>query len=331
MDPLSLAIQTLYADLVQQAHAGLPDLGSIYVQTQKGIEYLYANRTVGATRRHRFIGRADDPEAQAKAEAIREGSKRAEERRKIVRILRSQGLPAPSADLGRVLDALADAGLFRDAVLIGTAAYQCYSAIAGVFLPSAALMTQDADVATASLAISADESGDTMHTILKRADPTFVALPGLKPQALPSHFRSASGFVVDLLTPQRTRDDPNPMPLKALAAGAAPLQHLRWLIEDPVRAVALHGPGIPIRVPAPARYAAHKLIVAQKRGGGDAAKRQKDLLQAKALIEALLQSDPWSIRDAVEDAKQQGKEGWGRPIDRSLKELNLGAAILAES
>lgn len=331
MNAVTLTLQTLYADLVQQANAGLPDLGSIYVQTQKGAEYLYANRTVGATRRHRFIGRADDPVAQAKAEEIREGSKRAAERRNLVRILRSQGLPAPNADLGRVLEALADAGLFREAVLVGTAAYQCYSALAGVFLPSAALMTQDADLATASLAISADEDGDTMHTILKRADPTFSALPGLTPQTPPSHFRNASGFVVDMLTPQRTRGDPNPVPLKALGAGAAPLQHLRWLIDNPVPAVALHGPGIPIRVPAPARYAAHKLIVAQKRGaGGDAAKRTKDLVQAKALIEVLLHSDPWSIRDAIEDAKSQGKEGWARPIDRSLKELNLDAATLAE-
>src|SRR5690348_2045692 len=47
-----LSLQTLYADLVQQAHAGFPDLGSVYTQTQKGVDYLYANRTVGATRRH---------------------------------------------------------------------------------------------------------------------------------------------------------------------------------------------------------------------------------------------------------------------------------------
>jgi hypothetical protein len=325
-----LTLQTLYADLVQQAHAGLPDLGSVYTQNQKGIEYLYANRTVGTTRRHRFIGRADDPQAQAKAEAIREGLKRAAERRNTVRILRSQGLPAPSADLGRVLDALADAGLFKDAVLVGTAAYQCYSALVGVFLPAAALMTQDVDVATASLGISAEEGSETMLAILKRADSTFSALPGLKPQAPPSHFRNASGFVVDLLTPQRTRNDPNPVALKALAAGATPLQHLRWLMENPVPAVALHGPGVPIRVPAPARYAAHKLIVAQKRAAsGEAAKRQKDLAQAKALVEAILQTDPWAIRDAIEDARAQGEEGWARPIGRSLRELNLKAEIFA--
>jgi hypothetical protein len=192
-------------------------------------------------------------------------------------------------------------------------------------------MTQDADLATASLAISADDGSETLHTILKRANPTFAPLPGLKPQAPPSHFRSASGFVVDLLTPQRTRNDPNPVPLKGLAAGAAPLQHLRWLMENPVLAVALHGPGVPVRVPAPARYAAHKLIVAQKRSGADIAKRPKDLAQAKGLIEALLRSDPWSIKDAIEDAGSQGKQGWARLIDQSMKELNIESAISAES
>ena len=329
MRAVPLTLQTLYADLVQQVHSGSAEFGSVYVQKQKGTDYLYVNRTVGLTRRHRFIGRADDPKAQAEAAELKEESKRAAERRRTVRMLRSQGLPGPTAELGRVLDAVAEAGLFRDLVLVGTAAVQSYAGLVGVFLPSAVLMTQDIEVATASLAVPADDASDTFHEILKRADPTFLPVPGLRPNAPPSHFRSASGFLVDLLTPQRTRNDPNPVPLKALAAGATPLQHLRWLLEDPVLAVSLHGPGIPIRVPAPARYAVHKLIIAQKRAGGGVAKRQKDLAQANSLIEALLQKDPWSLRDAFQDAESRGKDGWAKPIRRSLDELGISAASLA--
>ncbi len=320
MKQIPLTLQTLYADLVQQAHAAPAEAGSVYTQTAKGIDYLYVRTTVGTSRRDRFLGRSDDPEVQKRAAAARSEAKRVAERRNTVRILRGQDVPAPTTELGRVLDALADAGLFKTAVLVGTAAYQCYSPLVGAVLPSAALMTQDADLATASLALAGDDGEETLDTILKRADKTFAGLPGLDRKALPSRFRSASGFLVDLLTPKLRRNDKNPMPLKHLCAGAIPLQHLAWLIENPVQAVALHGAGAPIRVPAPARYGVHKLIVAQKRAAENV-KRQKDLMQAKSLMEALAESDPWAWKDAIDDASAQGKAGWAEPIKRSLKEL----------
>ncbi len=295
--------------------------GSLYTQTIKGHDYLYVRRSVGAARRDRFLGRADDPAVQAKAADAKSEMQRLAERRSTVQLLRGQGLPAPTAELGRVLDALADAGLFKEAVLVGTAAYQCYAPIVGMMLPSAALMTQDADLATATLALAADGGDETLETILKRADKSFNAVLGLDPRRPPSRFRSGKGFLVDLLTPQRRRSDTNPMPLKQLGAGAVPLQHLGWLIETPIQAVALHGAGVPVRVPAPARYAAHKLILAQRRS--DIVKRRKDLMQAEALIEALQVSDPWGLADAIEDARSKGRDGWKRPIDRSLKELKV--------
>ena len=320
MKQVPLAIQTVYADLVQQAHAAPKHEGSVYTQTIKGHDYLYVRRTVGAVRRDVFLGRADDPEVQSKASVAKSEMARIAERRNIVSSLRSFGLPAPTTELGRVLDALADAGLFETAVLVGTAAYQCYSPIVGAVLPSAALMTQDADLATASLALAGDDGEETLETILMRADKTFAGLPGLDRKALPSRFRSASGFLVDLLTPKLRRNDKNPMPLKRLGAGAVPLQHLAWLIEGPVQAIALHGPGIPVRVPAPARYGVHKLIIAQKRAAENV-KRRKDLMQAKSLMEALAESDPWAWKDVIDDASAQGKAGWAEPIKRSLKEI----------
>jgi hypothetical protein len=321
MKPISLSLQTLYADLVQQVHNAPALAGSVYTQTIKGHDYLYVRRSVGAVRKDLFLGRADDPAVQAKAANAKSGMLGLTERRNIVHSLRSLGLPTPSVELGRMLDALADAGLFKEAVLVGTAAYQCYSPIVGMMLPSAALMTQGADLATASLALAADGGDETLETILKRADRSFTAVLGLDPRRPPSRFRSEKGFLVDLLTPQRRRSDTNPMPLKQLGAGAVPLQHLGWLIETPIQAVALHAAGVPVRVPVPARYAAHKLIVAQKRP--DIVKRRKDLMQAEVLIEALRVTDPWGLTDAIEDARSQGRDGWRRPIDRSLKELNV--------
>jgi hypothetical protein len=102
------------------------------------------------------------------------------------------------------------------------------------------------------------------------------------------------------------------------------VQYLDWLIDTPSPAVALHAAGVLVQVPRPARYAVHKLILAQE-GGRSVAKRQKDLLQAKSLFEALNATDPFALQDALEDAKGRATKGWRRPIERSLRELALNA------
>jgi hypothetical protein len=325
MKPYSPVIQTLYQELVQQLHNNSARTGSVYVRAVKGIDYAYLKEPIGVTRRDVFLGRNDDPEVQEQLKDIALANEAAKQRRIIVRTLISASAPAPASALGDVLDALSKSGLLKETVLVGTAAYQCYSPIVGGALPSATLTTQDADLATASLALSSDTDGEPLETVLRRADPTFRSIPALTRNAPPSSFRSASGFVVDLLTPQLRRDDKNPMPLIKLKAGAVPLQHLRWLMEHPVPAAALHGAGIALKVPTPARYAIHKLIIAQKRAA-DRGKRHKDLLQAKALIEALTITDRWALSDAYEDASGQGAQGWRQPIERSLSELGLTLA-----
>jgi len=114
--------------------------------------------------------------------------------------------------------------------------------------------------------------------------------------------------------------DPNPLPLSAPAAGATPLRRLAWLIEDPTDAAVLYRSGITVRIPRPARFAGHKLILAQKRGG-DTTRRAKDLEQAGALIAALKAADRFALSDAFEGACAQGVTGRKRPEERSLAEL----------
>ncbi|WP_439497425.1 GSU2403 family nucleotidyltransferase fold protein [Bosea sp. (in: a-proteobacteria)] len=321
MQRIPLNIQTLYADLQQQVANASSDEATVVATTIGGIRYLRLQRWVGASRTIEHLGRADDPDVIARAEAARAEMARRQERRRLVSTLRRL-IPGPSPALGRVLDAFAHAGLFRrGAVLVGTAAYQAYAPLLGAILPAATVMTQDADLATADLALTGDVEGDSMLTILRRAASSFSALPGLVSKAPPSRFRDGEGFVVDLLTPQRRRSDRDPMPLAALSAGATPLQHLDWLIEEPVPAVALYGAGAAIMLPRPARFTVHKLILAQKRGAHEAAKSQKDLLQAGSLLAALRESAPFEIEDALEEACSRGRDGWARPIERSLVQI----------
>ena len=75
-----------------------------------------------------------------------------------------------------------------------------------------------------------------------------------------------------------------------------------------------------VRVPDPARYAVHKLIVASERPAATA-KRKKDLLQAQELIEAhRLQRNADRIEQALDDARKRGPK-WRKAINRSLEEI----------
>lgn len=320
MKALTLTLQTLFAELAQQLD-GAPRYGTLYMKQRDGLAYQYAKVPVGGSRVDIFLGKVGDPKTDAEAEAMRRGMELARGRRRLVSMLKKEGLAAPYRVLGCALDAVAQAGLFKGgAVLVGTAAYMMSEPLVGHFLPSPSLMTGDMDLATADLALMA-EPPERFEAILQRADQSFQPVMQLNPRKPPSRFINAEGFQVDLITPTRRKKDTNPMPMTALEAGAAPLQHVDWLIEAPVTAVALWGAGIQVPVPQPARFAIHKLILAQKRNAGARAKRQKDLAQADALIEALLVNDPFALEDAFDEARAKGKKGWAEPIDRSLAEL----------
>ena len=64
--------------------------------------------------------------------------------RSSVTLLKAARLPAPNLILGRILEVVANAGLFnRGMTLVGTAAYQTYAPILGYYLPTATYATND--------------------------------------------------------------------------------------------------------------------------------------------------------------------------------------------
>lgn len=212
----------------------------------------------------------------------------------MVRSLMAAGLPRPLPLVGDVVDALGRAGLFRlRGVLIGTAAFQGYGGYLGVRLPGAAVMTADADFAQFhSIAISIEDSIPPVTETLREIDPTFEEISELDPQAPPTRFRNRQRFEVEFLTPNRGADEyqSRPVAMPALGgAGALPLRYLDFLIREPVRSVLLHKAGVLVTIPAPQRYAVHKLIVAVKRrdDGNGRQKARKDIIQAAFLIAAL--------------------------------------------
>jgi hypothetical protein len=73
-------------------------------------------------------------------------------------------------------------------------------------------------------------------------------------------------------------------------AAAQPLVHLGFLLESPERAVIIANTAALVNVPTPARFAFHKLLVAQLRPAAFAAKADKDVLQAVQVLAVLRSS-----------------------------------------
>lgn len=249
-------------------------------------------------------------------------------------LVRDARLPRPDGVSGNVVGALAEAGFFRlRGVLVGTIAFQCYSALLGVRLPAPTLQTGDLDLAQFhSISVAVGDSIPPILDLLRGVDPTYREVPHHADGRQSTKFAARDGFKVEFLTPNTGSVDydgrPTPMPALGRAA-AEPLRFLDFLIYEPVRAILLHGAGIPVLVPQPARYAVHKLIVAARRSSHDsgAVKSRKDLQQAATLIEALLQTRASDeLAEAYVQAFDRGPH-WRDAIDASL--VRLEPSLLA--
>jgi len=316
MSALSLAVQTLYAELLQQLRLARHDTapGSISRREISGNTHLYSTERHGSVRRQRYLGPAGE-KADHDARDVLRAAENARERRKLVAMLRSAGIASPPSQVSRVLDALSREKMFEPnrLVLVGTLAYGTYPLLLGADLASPALVTNDIDLSVMPLVVTAAPVDLSIPAILARGDaslePDRVSTP-------PSRFRSPSGLVVEFLTISR-RKNAAFLPLPGLGISAEALAYMDFLIEDNLEAAIAWQDGVLLRVPAPARFAVHKLIAAQLRPAGDP-KRNKDLVQARDLATQLKANDPDSWEDMVKEARKRGRS-WSAKIDAGLR------------
>ncbi|MBD9595935.1 hypothetical protein IB270_24085 [Ensifer sp. ENS05] len=328
MKTIDLMYQTMLAELGQRSldaawTADFPPEGRFTPVTVKARRYWYFDIPDGhGGRARRYVGPAEDPEISQRVadfQAQRDGLRA--RRRLVSTLTREGGMIAPDKMSGDVVEALANGGLFRlRGVLIGTVAFQCYAGLLGVRLPMAAVLTGDADIAQ-DYAISheVEDSLPPIVDLLQSVDPTFRPVPHRSGAAASSAFASGSGYRVEFLTSNRGSDDYVDQPAKMPAlggAGADPLRFLDFLIRDPIRTILLHKSGVPVTVPAPERYAVHKLIVASRRhtDGQSAVKRDKDVRQAALLFEALQQTRRTSDLALVYNEAWERGAGWQEGI-----------------
>ena len=122
-----------------------------------------------------------------------------------------------------------------------------------------------------------------------------------------------------MLTTNRGAPRDRPSFLPTLGSDAVPLPFMDYLLREPIEAAVLHEPGVLVNVPAPARYAVHKLIVSRDRKVNPE-KGLKDRLQAAQLIEILAQDDPFALRDAYAEARDRG-ETWRDLLEQAVSLL----------
>jgi hypothetical protein len=320
----TLVAQTTYAELLERCtNAAFEDAfaedGAFISKTIKGRKYWYFQTGTGAERTQRYVG----PETPELLERIahHKGTRDDERERSalVSTLVRALQIPRPLPQIGEVIAALAKAGVFRlRSVLIGTVAYQAYPGMLGTSLPTAGLQTGDVDIAQfLSVSIAIDDNTPPPLDILKHVDQTFRPVPHSMDGRRVTSYVTDKGMRVDFLTPNQGADTGgDPLKLSALQTDAQALRFLDFLIHDPEPAVIMYGPGIYVQVPAPARYAVHKLIVAQRRHAG-LAKSDKDLRQAEVLIEILAQRRPKELRLAWNEAYGRGPR-WRQHLSEGL-------------
>ncbi|HEX2525156.1 MAG TPA: GSU2403 family nucleotidyltransferase fold protein [Geminicoccus sp.] len=332
MDRIDPALVTMFAELDERtAQAslveGLPQDGSFYQHEVKGRRYWYHRSYDRAAGKPvaRYVGPSDE-KLDARIERYRELAPMRADRRRLVSLLKRAGLPSVDAYTGDIVASLTEAGLFRlRAVLVGTAAYPAYAAILGVRLPSANMTTQDVDIAQFhGIAIAVEDMSAPIDEALGRVDKSFRPVPSLKSPLDSFAFVDKRGFRVEFLSPHQGAEE-HADRLTRLpdlnGAQGQPLRFLDFLIYQEIPTTLLHGPGIRVNVPAPERYAVHKLIVAARRSAEGRLKAAKDLAQAAALIEAHAVTRQIDILlDVLDQARARGPS-WRDAIERSLNRL----------
>lgn len=329
--------QTLYAELQEQLNAleavrsiGFLD-GSFVTKRVKGERYFYFQHyDAEGIKRQLYLGRKTAVLEELIARQQQDRQDFAPALASIERLcaqLRAGGALTTDHAAARVIRQLAESGVFRlGGILVGTHAYLALGNVLGVIWEHAALRTRDVDIA-------GDRSADNdLEIVLPRnvADIP-AALDSLKMGFFPipqlDHRQPSTSFMIrgnqlrlDVLTDQRGRSS-EPVYIPRFKTAAQPLHFMAYLFTDTIPAVIINGGATLVRVPAPARYAVHKLIIAQERTAAGLAKRDKDYLQAFQILSLLQEVRPGDVPLAIEDAVDRGP-GWSRRVAAGLQELH---------
>lgn len=305
--------------------ASLP--GEFAVKTIKGGEYHYFQATLPSGRTQIYIG-PDSEEIRRLIEERKSGEKDVSADQKMLQRLAAQvmagGVRPVMPDMARIIHRLADCGVFQvGGMLVGTVAFQILGAQLGVNWASAARATQDVDIAGDNhIAIAVPSLQADVPAAIESLRMGFFPVPRLsRHEPSTSYAIRGRTLRVDLLT-TAGKGLTTPVFIRRLNATATPLRYLDYLIAEPNIAVLPAGDPCLVKVPKPARYALHKLIVSQERDVTATDKKRKDLLQARLIIDLLKEDRPGDVALAWEALAKRGTT-WTRKVELACREIGL--------
>lgn len=120
-------------------------------------------------------------------------------------------------------------------------------------------------------------------------------------------------LILEFLAPARGRETGKPVSVPKLGINAQALRFMDALARNPIR-VKFHG--VSVRVPHPADFALHKLLIAPRRK--EAGKAEKDRGQAVALLETLKEMGEMAL---VKNALSEMPKSWQATIHKELAAL----------
>lgn len=231
MQRLPQSTQLLYIELLQQCAVALPNQRGISFvrKTVSGHRYWYMELVVGSTKRQFSLGRDSDvlcKQIDRQKALFKEATPDLKQREKLVAMLLSGGAAAPGSSDGRVLEVLAQSGVFLSGgMLIGSHAFNTYANMLGVHWDTAAIRTQDMDLASyRKMEIALRQDAPNVQSVLLDSGLGFFAIPALDPKAPSTSFKlRGREFHVDLLTPAQGKESGEPVHLAHFNTYAHPM------------------------------------------------------------------------------------------------------------
>lgn len=313
---LTLSAQTAYAELFSQTQAFELDnalaglVGAFHKRTLKERDYWYfAYRDIDQRLRMVYVG-PDNERVRSLVARFSEG-KQEKPLAPPARMAIAAGCTPVAPKHFRIIRRLAEYGFFRaGGILIGTHAFLAMGNMLGVRWRDGA-STLDVDFAHAgqnvSVALPADLKID-VHGALESLEMGLLPIAQFNGKA-GAQYRNPKDqeLRLDFVTSMTRDGEPVAMPQLNLAL--EPLKFMEFSLEKPLQGCIFSSLGSCIvNLPAPERYAVHKLIVFGERPVSERSKATKDLLQAASLASYFLENGQAEVfnlawRDAIERGK----------------------------
>lgn len=335
MSAQSPVTQMLYTQLQEEASVFNAIIfergvaGSPYLNHANGYAYWYWQVAGPDGKLKRLSLGRDTPETRALVERLKTRKAEASEAIATLRsttraFVASGGMSMESAHF-RVMAHLAQTGLFRKGlVLVGSHALTALGNLLGLRWGSQ-LKTTDMDFARAqgiSLALPGNAEPIDVLATAQAFDPTFFAVPQLDHRQPSTAIISRKTRIkLDFLTTHAAAGTDTPHYFADLGIAATPLRYMDYLLGGFNRPGLVVGTyAFPINLPDPARFAIHKLVIAQLRRGEGGSKMQKDIRQADELLAGMIEV---GLEHEIEEALAALPASCFDLVQRSLVQAQL--------